>query len=134
MGGKRRIWYCEDGHFENRKYKKYINTSLYTACNIILFCVSINSTYFQYGDTLHTLVDRTKYKGFFLPGFVKASEDILLKQLYVCKSAIAVAKAVTISLKRKLEYFNNDVSQCFFWTKRGYPFIRKIKTIFYFKF
>lgn len=34
-----------------------------------------------YGDTLHTLIDRTKYKGFFLPGFVKASEDVLLKQL-----------------------------------------------------
>ncbi|XP_029163387.1 4-hydroxyphenylpyruvate dioxygenase [Nylanderia fulva] len=34
-----------------------------------------------YGDTLHTLIDRTKYKGFFLPGFVKAPEDVLLKHL-----------------------------------------------------
>ncbi|XP_014482949.1 PREDICTED: 4-hydroxyphenylpyruvate dioxygenase [Dinoponera quadriceps] len=34
-----------------------------------------------YGDTLHTLIDRTKYKGFFLPGFVRTPEDCLLKQL-----------------------------------------------------
>ncbi|XP_032667509.1 4-hydroxyphenylpyruvate dioxygenase [Odontomachus brunneus] len=34
-----------------------------------------------YGDTLHTLIDRTKYKGFFLPGFAKAPVDCLLKQL-----------------------------------------------------
>lgn len=34
-----------------------------------------------YGDTLHTFIDRTKYKGFFLPGFVKAPEDVLLKHL-----------------------------------------------------
>ncbi|RLU18348.1 hypothetical protein DMN91_008705, partial [Ooceraea biroi] len=36
-----------------------------------------------YGDTHHTLIDRTKYKGFFLPGYVRAEEDCLLKQLYV---------------------------------------------------
>ncbi|GAB1859810.1 4-hydroxyphenylpyruvate dioxygenase [Camponotus japonicus] len=34
-----------------------------------------------YGDTLHTFIDRSKYKGFFLPGFVRAPEDVLLKQL-----------------------------------------------------
>ncbi|XP_011331508.2 4-hydroxyphenylpyruvate dioxygenase [Ooceraea biroi] len=34
-----------------------------------------------YGDTHHTLIDRTKYKGFFLPGYVRAEEDCLLKQL-----------------------------------------------------
>ncbi|XP_047370592.1 4-hydroxyphenylpyruvate dioxygenase isoform X4 [Vespa velutina] len=34
-----------------------------------------------YGDTHHTLIDRSKYEGFFLPGFVKASEDILIKHL-----------------------------------------------------
>ncbi|KAG7208948.1 hypothetical protein KM043_015123 [Ampulex compressa] len=34
-----------------------------------------------YGDTLHTLVDRTKYKGFFLPGFSKQTEDVLTKIL-----------------------------------------------------
>ncbi|KAH0952080.1 hypothetical protein HN011_008624 [Eciton burchellii] len=34
-----------------------------------------------YGDTFHTLIDRTKYKGFFLPGFVRTQEDPLHKQL-----------------------------------------------------
>ncbi|XP_011164549.1 4-hydroxyphenylpyruvate dioxygenase [Solenopsis invicta] len=34
-----------------------------------------------YGDTLHTLIDRTRYKGFFLPGFARAPEDVLLPQL-----------------------------------------------------
>ncbi|XP_011051395.1 PREDICTED: 4-hydroxyphenylpyruvate dioxygenase [Acromyrmex echinatior] len=34
-----------------------------------------------YGDTLHTFVDRTRYKGFFLPGFVRVSKDALLDQL-----------------------------------------------------
>ncbi|XP_014603178.1 PREDICTED: 4-hydroxyphenylpyruvate dioxygenase isoform X2 [Polistes canadensis] len=34
-----------------------------------------------YGDTHHTLVDRSKYKGFFLPGFIKASKDVLIKHL-----------------------------------------------------
>ncbi|XP_054008124.1 4-hydroxyphenylpyruvate dioxygenase [Hylaeus anthracinus] len=28
-----------------------------------------------YGDTIHTLVDRSKYKGFFLPGFQQLSAD-----------------------------------------------------------
>ncbi|XP_013112990.2 4-hydroxyphenylpyruvate dioxygenase [Stomoxys calcitrans] len=34
-----------------------------------------------YGDTTHTFVDRTKYKGVFLPGFQRAAEDVLLKAL-----------------------------------------------------
>ncbi|KYQ47412.1 4-hydroxyphenylpyruvate dioxygenase [Trachymyrmex zeteki] len=34
-----------------------------------------------YGDTLHTFVDRTRYKGFFLPSFVRVSKDALLDQL-----------------------------------------------------
>ncbi|XP_018057227.1 PREDICTED: 4-hydroxyphenylpyruvate dioxygenase isoform X1 [Atta colombica] len=34
-----------------------------------------------YGDTLHTFVDRTRYKGFFLPGFMRISKDALLDQL-----------------------------------------------------
>ncbi|XP_075161508.1 4-hydroxyphenylpyruvate dioxygenase [Haematobia irritans] len=34
-----------------------------------------------YGDTTHTFVDRTKYKGVFLPGFQQSPEDVLLKSL-----------------------------------------------------
>ncbi|XP_014213384.1 4-hydroxyphenylpyruvate dioxygenase [Copidosoma floridanum] len=34
-----------------------------------------------YGDTLHTFVDRSKYKGFFLPGFQKARDDAISKLL-----------------------------------------------------
>jgi 4-hydroxyphenylpyruvate dioxygenase len=28
-----------------------------------------------YGDTIHTFVERSKYKGVFLPGFVKATSE-----------------------------------------------------------
>ncbi|XP_066594740.1 4-hydroxyphenylpyruvate dioxygenase [Prorops nasuta] len=34
-----------------------------------------------YGDTYHTLIERSKYRGFFLPGFRRESEDVLLKIL-----------------------------------------------------
>ncbi|XP_029037094.1 4-hydroxyphenylpyruvate dioxygenase [Osmia bicornis bicornis] len=34
-----------------------------------------------YGDTYHTLIDRSKYKGFFLPGYQKLEKDTLLKNL-----------------------------------------------------
>ncbi len=35
-----------------------------------------------YGDTTHTFVERAKYKGFFLPGYVKPKyEDPLTKVL-----------------------------------------------------
>ncbi|KAK9296387.1 hypothetical protein QLX08_009598 [Tetragonisca angustula] len=34
-----------------------------------------------YGDTYHTLIDRSKYKGFFLPGFEILSEDPFSKTL-----------------------------------------------------
>ncbi|XP_003691052.1 4-hydroxyphenylpyruvate dioxygenase isoform X1 [Apis florea] len=34
-----------------------------------------------YGNTYHTLIDRSKYKGFFLPGFQKSSEDLFSKNL-----------------------------------------------------
>ncbi|XP_076288742.1 4-hydroxyphenylpyruvate dioxygenase [Lasioglossum baleicum] len=34
-----------------------------------------------YGDTHHTLVDRSKYKGFFLPGFQRLPEDKSIKNL-----------------------------------------------------
>ncbi|KAJ8680533.1 hypothetical protein QAD02_016320 [Eretmocerus hayati] len=34
-----------------------------------------------YGDTLHTFVDRTKYKGFFLPGYRREGEDEITKLL-----------------------------------------------------
>lgn len=34
-----------------------------------------------YGDTYHTLIDRSKYKGFFLPGYQKVAEDKFLKNL-----------------------------------------------------
>ena len=37
-----------------------------------------------YGDTTHTLVDRSKYKGIFLPGFRRSAfDDPLLKLLWV---------------------------------------------------
>lgn len=59
----------------------------------------IQCYFYQYGDTLHTLVDRTKYKGFFLPGFAKVSEDAFLEQLYVYKSmSHHIVKARTIPL------------------------------------
>ncbi|CAL7946872.1 unnamed protein product [Xylocopa violacea] len=34
-----------------------------------------------YGDTYHTLIDKSKYKGFFLPGFQKLSENLFEKSL-----------------------------------------------------
>ncbi|XP_017880814.1 4-hydroxyphenylpyruvate dioxygenase [Ceratina calcarata] len=34
-----------------------------------------------YGDTYHTLIDRSKYKGFFLPGYEKLPEDSFAKTL-----------------------------------------------------
>ncbi len=34
-----------------------------------------------YGDTIHTLVERTNYKGVFLPGFIASSEDPINKIL-----------------------------------------------------
>ncbi|XP_015431527.1 PREDICTED: 4-hydroxyphenylpyruvate dioxygenase [Dufourea novaeangliae] len=34
-----------------------------------------------YGDTHHTLIDRSKYKGFFLPGYQKLPEDRFTKDL-----------------------------------------------------
>lgn len=34
-----------------------------------------------YGDTHHTLIDRSKYKGFFLPGYEKLPEDSFAKTL-----------------------------------------------------
>ncbi|XP_033322175.1 4-hydroxyphenylpyruvate dioxygenase [Megalopta genalis] len=34
-----------------------------------------------YGDTHHTLIDRSKYKGFFLPGFQQLPEDKSIKNL-----------------------------------------------------
>jgi len=38
-----------------------------------------------YGDTTHTFVDRSKYKGWFLPGYVKPKvSDPLIKQLPDC--------------------------------------------------
>ncbi|OXU27215.1 hypothetical protein TSAR_007041, partial [Trichomalopsis sarcophagae] len=34
-----------------------------------------------YGDTLHTFVDRTRYKGFFLPGYRREAADPIVKLL-----------------------------------------------------
>ena len=34
-----------------------------------------------YGDTTHTLIDKSLYRGFFLPGYVKVSEDPVSKLL-----------------------------------------------------
>ncbi|XP_076161873.1 4-hydroxyphenylpyruvate dioxygenase [Ptiloglossa arizonensis] len=34
-----------------------------------------------YGDTYHTLIDRSKYKGFFLPGFQQLPTDSFIKNL-----------------------------------------------------
>ncbi|GLV32426.1 4-hydroxyphenylpyruvate dioxygenase [Carabus blaptoides fortunei] len=34
-----------------------------------------------YGDTTHTFVDRSQYKGIFLPGFKPVAEDVLAKSL-----------------------------------------------------
>lgn len=34
-----------------------------------------------YGDTTHTFVDRRKYKGIFLPGYIKTEPDALIKNL-----------------------------------------------------
>lgn len=42
-----------------------------------------NVIFFQYGDTSHTLIDRSKYKGLFLPNFRKPLyEDVLGGKLY----------------------------------------------------
>lgn len=45
--------------------------------------------YFQYGDNTHTLIDRSKYGGVFLPGYKKSEEDdVLNKLLWVSKVTI----------------------------------------------
>lgn len=38
-----------------------------------------------YGDTTHTLIDRSKYKGAFLPGYIASPEDKLIQQLPLVK-------------------------------------------------
>ncbi|CAH1122123.1 unnamed protein product [Ceutorhynchus assimilis] len=38
-----------------------------------------------YGDTVHTFVDRSLYRGTFLPGFAVVSDDILSQQLHPVK-------------------------------------------------
>lgn len=36
---------------------------------------------FQYGDTVHTFIDRSEYTGFFLPGYRQEKEDVVTKLL-----------------------------------------------------
>jgi len=43
-----------------------------------------------YGDTTHTLVDRSRYKGWFMPGFVQQpTNDPVLQMLYASATVLA---------------------------------------------
>jgi len=47
-----------------------------------------------YGDTTHTLIDRSRYSGWFMPGFKqRPSNDPVLQKLYVSTAFILTSTA-----------------------------------------